>query len=67
MVTVGGLVTDGKQQVIDEYYKRIPGLFATGNCCGRRFGPQYSTPIAGVSIGMAVTLGREAGINAAMA
>lgn len=64
MVTVGGLVTDGNQQVLDGYYNKIPGLYATGNCCGRRFGPQYSTPIAGVSIGMAMVLGREAGIAA---
>lgn len=65
LVTVGGLVTDDNQQVMDANYQRIGGLFATGNCCGRRFGSQYFTPIAGVSIGMAITLGREAGIAAA--
>ena len=65
MVTVGGLVTNVEQQVLDADYAPIPGLYATGNCCGRRFGLQYSTPIAGVSIGMAITLGREAGRNAA--
>lgn len=65
MVTVGGLLTDGKQRVLDERYQPIQGLYATGNCCGRRFGSQYSTPISGVSIGMAITLGREAGMMAA--
>jgi hypothetical protein len=61
LCTVGGLLTDEYQNVLDERKDPIPGLYATGNCCGRRFGPQYSTPIAGVSIGIAITLGREAG------
>lgn len=65
MVTVGGLVTNEEQKVLDKGYEPIPGLYATGNCCGRRFGSQYSTPISGVSIGMAITLGREAGRAAA--
>lgn len=66
LVTVGGFVTDSHQQVLDENYERIEGLYATGNCCGRRFGPQYSSPIPGVSIGMAITLGREVGMHAAL-
>lgn len=61
MVTVDGLWTDDHQQVYDQQLDVIPGLFATGNCCGRRFGVQYSTPVAGVSIGIAWTLGRELG------
>ncbi len=61
MVTVDGLWTDDHQQVYDENLDVIPGLYATGNCCGRRFGVQYSTPVAGVSIGIAWTLGRELG------
>jgi hypothetical protein len=61
LVTVGGLLTDEKQNVLDQRREPIPGLYATGNCCGRRFGLQYSTPIAGVSIGIALTLGREVG------
>ena len=61
LVSVGGLVTDEHQQVLNEEYERIEGLYATGNCCGRRFGSQYFSPIPGVSIGMAVTLGRELG------
>lgn len=65
MDTVGGLLTDENQNVLDDNKDAIPGLIATGNCCGRRFGVQYSTPISGVSIGMAITLGREAGKYAA--
>ena len=61
LVTVGGLLTDEYQNVLNREREPIPGIYATGNCCGRRFGPQYSTPIAGVSIGMAITLGREVG------
>lgn len=61
LCTTGGLWTDNDQNVYDEKLDVIPGLYATGNCCGRRFGVQYSTPIAGVSVGMAQTLGRELG------
>lgn len=64
MCTCGGLLTDERQNVLDDGFDPIPGLYATGNCCGRRFGPQYSTPTAGLSIGMCVTLGREAGKEA---
>jgi hypothetical protein len=65
LCTVGGLLTDEYQNVLNQKKDPIPGLYATGNCCGRRFGPQYSTPISGVSIGIAITLGREVGRIAA--
>lgn len=65
MCTVGGLLTDGDQRVLDKNFDPIPGLMATGNNCGRRYGPQYSTPTSGVSIGICITLGREAGKFAA--
>ena len=61
LCTVGAFVTTNKQQVVDANYKPIPGLYACGNCCGRRFGTAYITPMPGMSIGMAVTLGRELG------
>lgn len=61
LVTTGGFVTTNHQQVLDENYQPIPGLYASGNTCGLRFGPAYITPMAGVSIGMALTLGRELG------
>jgi succinate dehydrogenase/fumarate reductase flavoprotein subunit len=57
MVSLGGLCTDGNSNVLDETYQPIPGLYAAGNNCGRRFGPAYFTPIAGVSIGFAITQG----------
>ena len=65
LATVDGLWTDERQNVLDMDKEPIPGLYATGNCCGRRWGVQYSTPIPGVSIGMAWTLGRLCGQNAA--
>lgn len=67
MCTSGGLLTDEEQNVLDQNFEPIPGLYATGNSCGCRFGVQYSTPIAGLSNGLAVILGREAGIAAAHA
>lgn len=57
MVTCGGLCCDGNSQVVDESYNPIPGLYAAGNNCGRRFGPAYFTPTAGASLGFAVTQG----------
>ena len=61
LVTVGGLLTDEKQNVLGRDFEPIPGLYATGNCCGGRFGLHYSTSIPGQSISMAQTLGREVG------
>ena len=57
LVTVGGLMTDKNQQVLNQAKDPIEGLYATGNCCGRRFGSAYFSPTAGVSVGMAETLG----------
>ena len=61
MVTVCGLVVDENQQVIGQDDEPIPGLYATGNCSGERFPIMYTTPVAGVSIGIAYTLGRIVG------
>lgn len=61
LCTMGGLVTDGDQKVLSKGHEPIPGLFASGNCTGRRFGRDYFTPISGVSLGLAWTLGRECG------
>lgn len=61
LATNGGLITDGNQQVLNQSRDRINGLYATGNCCGLRFGPAYFTPIAGVSIGIAITMGKLLG------
>ena len=61
MVTCGGILTDGEQNAIDKNYEPIPGLYVSGNDCGRRFGYEYFTPIPGCSLGFAITLGRECG------
>lgn len=61
LVTTGGFVTTNDQQVLNEDYQPIEGLYASGNTCGMRFGPEYITPVPGVSIGMCLTLGRELG------
>jgi predicted oxidoreductase len=49
------------QRALDNNYKPIPGLYVSGNCCGRRFGQDYVTPTSGVSLGIAICLGRECG------
>ena len=61
MCTCGGLVINGDQQVLDEYYHPIKGLFASGNCASGRFGSEYFTPTPGVSLGTTIVLGRECG------
>lgn len=65
MVTMGGIITDGEQNAVDENYEPIPGLYVSGNDCGRRFGTEYVTPIPGCSIGFATVLGRECGKSVA--
>ena len=65
MATVDGLWTDDFQNVIDIKRNPIPGLYACGNCCGRRWGVQYHTPVSGANIGMAWTLGRILGTHLA--
>ncbi len=65
LVTTGGFVTTDDQQVLDMEYNPIPGLYCSGNTCGLRFGPSYVTPIPGVSIGMALTLGKLCGDHCA--
>ncbi len=60
-VSLNGLVIDANQRVLDKNYAPIEGLYASGNNSGGRFGTHYSTPIQGVSLGMALTLGRVLG------
>lgn len=62
LTTLSGVWTDDNQCVLsDETHEPIEGLYATGNVCGRRFIGQYSTSIAGESVGMACTLGKALG------
>ena len=59
--TLNGLVIDENQAVLDKDYDPIEGLYATGNNSGGRFAVQYSTPMPGLTLGMAMTLGRVLG------
>ncbi|MCC8065918.1 MAG: FAD-binding protein [Clostridiales bacterium] len=61
MVTMSGLVTDETQNVVNQDWEPIEGLYAAGNCLGGRYGFGYSTPFAGNSVGMAMTHGWIAG------
>ena len=61
LVTVSGLLIDENQQVLGQDYEPVPGLYATGNCSGCRFGTAYTTSLPGQSISIAQTLGRELG------
>ena len=57
LVTLSGLFVDGNQQVLDQHFEPIEGLFATGNCSGGRFPLQYTAPMNGISIGFATVFG----------
>lgn len=61
LVTAGGLLINEHQQVLSEDFEPIPGLYATGNTSGCRFGAQYTTSLPGQSISIAQTLGRHLG------
>lgn len=65
MATCGGIITDADQNALDKDFKAIPGLYVSGNDCGRRWGLEYFTPTPGVSLGTAITLGRECGKSVA--
>jgi len=57
MNATSGLDTDAEGRVLDSNFKPIKGLYAAGNTAGGRFITVYQSPIAGVSIGMAITEG----------
>ncbi len=61
LVTLCGLVTDDEFNVLDVDGNPIPGLFVVGNTLGGRFSLQYATPVAGSTLGMAMTHGRLLG------
>ena len=61
MVTMSGVMTDARLNVLDLNRKPIKGLYTCGNSLGGRYGTGYCTPCAGSSIGMAGTHGRLAG------
>ena len=57
LVSLSGLYVDGNQQVLDQRFEPIPGLYATGNCSGGRFPLQYTAPMNGISVGFATVFG----------
>jgi hypothetical protein len=67
MVTVSGIMADGKLRVLNKEGQPIKGVFVCGNTLGGRYGLGYSTPFAGNNIGMALTHGWMAGKFAAEA
>ena len=65
-VTMGGLMTNLKMQVVDEENKVIEGLYAAGNTSGGFYGgTDYDMEVDGFSLGRAATTGRLAGTYAA--
>lgn len=61
LVTLAGLFIDGDGKVLDQNFEPIPGLYAIGNASGGRFPLQYTSPMNGISIGMATVLGALTG------
>jgi fumarate reductase flavoprotein subunit len=57
MCATTGLDTDADGCVLDSNFKPIKGLYAAGNNAGGRFITVYQSPLAGISIGMAMTEG----------
>jgi len=52
-----GLDTDAEGRVLNSEFKPIKGLYAAGNNAGNRFIVVYQSPMAGISLGMAMTDG----------
>lgn len=65
LVTMGGLKTTAKAEVIDTFGNPIPGLYACGNVQGDRFAIDYPTIVCGISHSICLTFGRIAGREAA--
>ncbi|MBN1625790.1 MAG: FAD-dependent oxidoreductase [Deltaproteobacteria bacterium] len=57
LVTSTGLDTDADGRVLNSQFKPIKGLYAAGNNAGGRFITVYQSPLAGISMGMAITEG----------
>jgi hypothetical protein len=57
LVATTGLDTDADGHVLNSAFKPIKGLYAAGNNAGGRFIVTYQSPMAGISLGMAMTDG----------
>jgi hypothetical protein len=60
-VTLSGLMVNEDLAVIDKNYNPIVNLYAVGNSSGGIFSSYYVTPIQGLTLGFAMTLGRVLG------
>ena len=60
-VTLSGLMVNEDQAVIDKNYNPIVNLYAVGNSSGGKFSNHYVTPMQGLTLGIAMTLGRVLG------
>ena len=56
-----GLDTDADGRVLNSEFKPIKGLYAAGNNAGNRYIVVYQSPLAGISLGMAMTEGYKLG------
>jgi hypothetical protein len=61
LVSTTGLDTDGDGRVLNSDFLPIKGLYAAGNNAGNRYIVVYQSPIAGISLGMAMTEGYKLG------
>lgn len=66
LVTCGGLICNPETaEVLDADQQAIPGLYATGNSVGERFGMAYTNNMTGLSNGFGDVWGYIAGESAA--
>lgn len=66
LVSLGGVICNPETaEVLDESREPIPGLYATGNTVGERFGMAYTNNVTGLSNGFGDVQGFIAGESAA--
>lgn len=65
LVIMGGIDCDDDCRALDAGSNPVGGLYVAGNTQGGRFGAEYPMTAPGISHGIALSLGRLAGKNAA--
>ncbi|WP_251231160.1 FAD-dependent oxidoreductase [Adlercreutzia aquisgranensis] len=65
LVIMGGIDCDDSCRALDKNGSAVSGLYVCGNTQGCRFGAEYPMTAPGISHGIALSLGRLAGVNAA--
>lgn len=63
--SLGGIKINYKTEVIDNHWKKIPGLYAAGTDACSIYGDTYVFILPGNTMGFALNSGRIAGENAA--